>query len=428
MTRSPFICLTFLFFSIPASGSDLEFDWSGHLRTAGFLDNYSNNHFLTQTNTDQNFYNLSFDGRINASFYSGERTSFHFAYEAALTGGETRKAISELSAGQGDRDQSLLVQLSIPSDAQQFFSLTKIIAEEDGYLLYHRIDRMFLAYDSQYGNLSIGRQPLTWGNGMLFNPADLINPFAPSDIIRDYKIGSDMILFQRGADLITDFQLVAVPRRDLQSDTVEFSESTLGMKIRLSHEQKDFDLYVLKNYEDPVLGTGFVTYLGDGVLRSDLTWTYLDDDPDRDSFFSGVINYDYSWSWGEKNWYGLLEFYYNGLGSSNALQAFENESLRKRLLRGEIFVTGNHYLDGLVQFEAHPLVNIFTTIIYNLDDNSFLLQPRLTWDFNSSWQLLVGCNIAVGSLNTEFGELELPEKNSSAGQANQAYLLVTAYF
>ena len=263
---------------------------------------------------------------------------------------------------------------------------------------------------------------------MLFNPADLINPFAPSNIIRDYKIGSDMILFQTAGELITDFQLVGVARKD--QDTGEFAsaESTAGMKVRFSFSQRDLDLYLLKNYQDPVAGAGFTTYLGGGVFRSDLTWTYLEDDPDMDSFFSGVMNFDYSWIWLGKNWYGFIEYYYNGLGSSPVAEALTNEALVERLARGEIFVTGRNYLDGMLQCELHPLINIFATVIYNLDDRSILLQPRISWDFSESAQLLAGLNISLGSSGSEFGDRPDQQTGADTSNADQAYLLVTWYF
>jgi len=151
-----------------------------------------------------------------------------------LSGGQTRDTITGLISGHDDPEKTVFYQWATPSDDQQLLSLTKIIKEEDAYLFYHRIDRLFVAYDSYLGNISIGRQPVTWGNGLLFNPADLINPFAPSDVIRDYKIGSDMILYQHGFDLLSDLQLVMVPRRETEDNDLSYEESTLGLKFRLS--------------------------------------------------------------------------------------------------------------------------------------------------------------------------------------------------
>ena len=407
--------------------TEQDWQWSGHLRGSGVLDYYDENNFLALNRGEQLFLNGAADGRLNLNFFLGEFTSFNIDYEIVASGGQTRETLNEVAEQNPGIFDSALYQSTIPDDDNQFFSLTRIISEGDDHIVYHRLDRLFLTHEGRFGYLSIGRQALTWGNGLLFNPADLINPFAPSDIIRDYKIGSDMILYQNGFDLISELQLVIVPRTN-EEDDLDYDQSTYGLKTRLSSENGDLDIYVMKNYDDPVLGGGFSTYLGGGVLRSDLTWTYLDEDSETQSFFSGVINYDRSWTWSGKNWYGFIEFYYNGLGEADPLDALQNESLTERLSRGEIFVTGNYYLDALLQYEAHPLVNLLVTVIYNLEDNSFLLQPRLNWEVSQSLELLLGVNVSEGSAGSEFGELINPEDGTGFGNPSQAYLIATYFF
>jgi len=421
------VCLLFSISQTPLSAEEVDLDWSGHLRANASFEHYFEDHLLAEIRGEQLFLNGGLDGRLNGSLYWGDRTSFNIAYEMVASGGQTRETINELAVFYPDFSETSLYQSGAPSDDNQLFSLTKVVSEGDDYILYHRLDRIFLAYNSTIGNFSIGRQPLTWGNGLLFNPADLINPFAPSDIIRDYKIGSDMVLYQYGFELMSDLQLVIVPRNNEENE-LSSDQSTFGVKMRLSADPGDLDVYVMKNYEDPVLGAGVVTYLGAGVLRSDLTWTYLEEENDKQSFFSAVLNYDYSWTWSDHNCYGFLEFYYNGLGVSDPLDALQNDALRERLERGEIFVTGRYYVDALLQYEAHPLVNIFSTLIYNLEDQSFLFQPRLNWNVSQSTELLLGINIPLGSDGSEFGDLRNPADGSGLGTPTQAYLVVTYYF
>ena len=102
--------------------------------------------------------------------------------------------------------------------------------------------------------------------------------------------------------------------------------------------------------------------------------------------------------------------------------------MRERIERGEIFVTGNYYVDAMLHYEAHPLINLFASLIYNLEDHSFLLQPRLNWELSQSAELLLGVNIPVGSEGSEFGEFRNPEDGAGVGQPTQAYLVVTFFF
>ena len=409
------------------AAAEAEILWSGHLRGTGFVDYYHGDHFLAEFQGNRSFINGALDGRLNSRFHLTELTSFSVSYEAVARAGQTLQTLNDIAKLDPEFVNTALYQRGVPTDDNQLFSLTKVISEGDDYLVYHRLDRLFLAHDGSLGNFSLGRQALTWGNGLLFNPADLVNPFAPSDIIRDYKIGSDMLLYQNGFDNLSDVQLVVVPRTG-ENDELDFDQSTYGLKTKFSCDYGDLDVYLMKNYEDPVVGAGFSTYLGDGVVRSDITWTDLRDDSEKGSFFSGVLNYDRSWTWSDRNWYGFIELYYNGLGEANPLEALQSQALVDRLARGEIFVTGRYYVDILLQYEAHPLVNLIATVIYNLEDNSFLFQPRMDWEISQSIDLLLGVNVAWGPEDSEFGELTDPQLGSGIGRPSQAYLVATFFF
>ena len=37
---------------------------------------------------------------------------------------------------------------------------------------------------------------MSWGNGLVFQPMDLFNPFTPTAVDRDYKPGNDLLLVE----------------------------------------------------------------------------------------------------------------------------------------------------------------------------------------------------------------------------------------
>ena len=404
-------------------GADIR--TNGHFRGQTTFLGFSGDDSISARKNDRFFIDGSGDLRFNASLFINDTVSFDFAYEAAITGGQRRKAVSEVLPGMAG---SAFAASGPPSDEQQLFSLTKVLSEEDEYLAYHRIDRLSVTIDTDSGTVKAGRQALTWGNGMVFNPVDVINPFAPADVIRDYKTGSDMLLYQHGAGFITDLQFVYVPRRGRESGDVEWFESTLGSKLRASFHEIDADLYGVKNYQDYIAGAGVVGYLYDAAYRLDITATFLEGDTDTDSYLSAVANIDYSWVWDDQNWYGMIELYYNGLGSKDVSLPLKSEPLVERIQRGELFVAGRWYLDAMLQYEAHPLVNLFFSFIGNLDDYSLLLQPRVTWDMTQSSQLLAGLNIPVGNRGDEFRSLVDRETGMTIERGLQFYAVASWYF
>ena len=365
------------------------------------------------------------DLRLNSAFFLTDHISLELAYEAAGVGEQSRKAISRLAP---DSSYAQLFRESAPSDDYQLFDLTGVSSADEEYIAYHRIDRLFLALDSDYGTVKAGRQALTWGNGQVFNPADLVNPFSPADIIRDYKVGTDMLLYQTGGERVSDFQLVYVPRRNPEDGTLDGAQSTYGGKVRISQNELDIDLLLLRSYEDAIIGTGLTGFFGDALYRTDWTLTFPGDDPNRSQYLSIVANLDYSWVLQDKNWYGFVELYYNGLGADSLAEVMQDEALITRILRGELFVTGKYYFDAMVQYEAHPLINCFVSVIVNLKDHSFLLQPRIVWEMTESFQLLTGINLPAGGGGDEFGEGKDLETGLATGRAVQGYALITWFF
>ncbi len=418
-------CSCWLLLGGSFSAFALEYESSGHIRGQTTLSRYREDHILSEMADQQLFLDGSIDLRLNGAFFFTDHASLELAYEAVGAGGQTREAMMKLPP---DSSYGQLFMDSAPSDDSQLFDLTGVSSTDEEYIAYHRIDRLFVTLDSDYGTAKIGRQALTWGNGQVFNPADLVNPFAPADIIRDYKVGTDMLLYQTGGEKVSDFQLVYVPRRNQEDDKLDEAQSTYGGKIRISHSEMDIDLLLLRSYGDAIIGGGLTGFLGSALYRTDWTLTFLKDDPERDQYLSVVANLDYSWVFQDKNWYGFIELYYNGLGADSPGEALQDEVLVDRLLRGELFVTGKYYFDAMIQYEAHPLINCFISGIVNLKDFSFLLQPRLVWEITESAQILTGINLPVGGTGDEFGEDEDLDTGLTNGRAVQGYAVLTWFF
>jgi hypothetical protein len=139
------------------------------------------------------------EGRLKNTVSTAEgRLYLETHYEAVLLGGDTWKNQRALQGRFPDGFTEGFFLIRPVQDERQFMDLTDIIEENDDLILYHRLDRLALTLLPAWGQVRLGRQAVTWGNGFLFNPMDLFNPFSPTDIERDYKIGTDMVFSQVG--------------------------------------------------------------------------------------------------------------------------------------------------------------------------------------------------------------------------------------
>ena len=406
------------------ANQEFSMEWGGHLRGRGSVLWPADESVLRAVQASPH-YNGSGECRLKNTMFFGDWAYFETHYEAVLSGGDTRRA------------EKLLAQLfprrftgpvGPPDDSLRVMDLTDIIDEDDDYVLYHRLDRFALTYRPAWGTVRVGRQVLTWGNGLLFNPMDLFNPFAPTDVERDYKVGDDMATAQFRINGVGDFQCLHVPRRDPMDEDLAWNESSLAGKWHFAFGTTEFDVMGARHYRDYVTGIGSTGFLGDAAWRLDATWTFLNEEGTDNDFLSLVANIDYSWVWWGKNLYGLMELYYNGLGSDEYAKALADPDIAERLERGEIFTLGRAYLAGAVQMEIHPLFYAYLTVINNLEDPSGIFQPRVIWDIAQDVQMTLGGNIFYGKTGTEYGGYRLPGTNLLNKPSNSGYVWLTYFF
>jgi len=377
--------------------------------------------------------NLDTDLRINNDTFLGDWGHLETQYEAILTGGKAREKRQDLREIFPDFEGSPLFFGASLKDDRRFMDLTHTIKDEDRYILVQRLDRLNFTFNSNLGSVRIGRQAITWGNGLIFNPMDLFNPFPPADIQRDYKVGDDMVLAQIALPRSADLQLLYVVRRDPDTNNVEADRNSLAGLLHFAAGTTEFDIMATRHFDDYVVGLGSSGIWGGAAWRLDTTATFLNDGKGENTknYLSGVANIDYSWIWWQKNFYGLLEYYYNGLGESDYPGALSNPDITNRLTRGELFVLGKHYLSAEFQVELHPLFKIFFTGINNMQDPSGILQPRAVWNMTQNLEMKIGANIFYGDNGdpgSEFGGFIIPGTNIHSRSPNNAYLWFNYYF
>jgi hypothetical protein len=403
---------------------DIDTHWGGRFKTTGTGSQVTDDTIFAPVGTG-NYYDGSANLRLINETFLTDAVFFEVDYELIWAGGDIVRKQNELKEIFPNLSGDVFFLGAPLDDDRRLMDLTHTIKEEDSWFLLQRLDRLYLALNRQWGSVRVGRQAVTWGNGFVFNPMDLFNPFPPTAIDRDYKVGDDMINAQFSLSQLGDVQLLYVARRNPDTDEVESDQASLAGKLHFALATTEFDLMGSKHFEDNVVGVGSTGYLGDTAWRLDGTWTFLDD---GDDYLSMVANMDYSWVWFEKNFYGFVEYYFNGLGKDDYPDALLDPDITDRLARGELFVLGRNYLSSHIQIELHPLFQVFFTAINNVEDPSGILQPYATWDITQNLQLTGGLSLSYGAKGTEFGGFTLPGTDIRSKSPDNAYLWLIYYF
>ena len=306
-------------------------------------------------------------------------------------------------------------------DERRLLDLTWEVDRGDRHRVLHRFDRLALKYRSPQWAVTIGRDAVSWGSGVVFHPMDLFNPFAPTTVDQDYKAGDDLIRIERLFDDGSDLEMLAVARHgEVEDDT-----ASVAFKYRALLGGSELDLLAARHYGGEVIGLGLRAPLGGALVRSDLIavndaqgWT-----------LSGVVNVDYSFAVAQSSVYVFAEYFLNGFGVARLPDDLDllPDDLVDRLGRGETFTLMRDYLAVGAQFRWHALVNQNITVIANLHDASKILQTALGYDVSDAARLQVGVIKAMGNQGDEFGRLGIGD-GLTVGGGSRGYVRLVYFF
>lgn len=413
--RAVIYFLLFLFTSSLSNAAGFD---GGHTKLAWLATSYPDDSVfqsvLGDNTQDQN-------GELRLKFSAGERPwNLRADYQLIARFGD--------SLGLADQAGStFFLPPAAPNDELRLMDLTHEIDASDDRIIVQRLDRFHLDYVGEKTVLRVGRQAVSWGNGLIYNPMDVFNPFDPAAVDTEYKIGDDMLYGQYLSDNGSDWQFVEVVRRDRDGDLTPEVNST-AVKFHGFGGDKEYDLLLSQHYDELLLGVGGSSSLGGAVIRADITIT----DADDGWVASLVANWSYSWVWGGRNVSAVAEYFFNGFGLKQSdytiadIQA--DGDLIKRITRGELFTLGRHYVAGSMLMEMTPLFTVTPNIFVNVDDGSALVQVVTQWSFRQDWQFLTSINAPLGPDGSEYGGLETGVENYTTASGPAVFAQLAWYF
>jgi hypothetical protein len=354
---------------------------------------------------------LLIDGGKNNFSWQGD-------YQFIVRSGDTLD-LSRLLSG------TVLTPNAIQNDDRRLMDLTHTISDNDDSVVLHRMDRLSAGYTGDKTVLRVGRQAVSWGNGLIYNPVDFFNPFDPAAVDKEYKTGDDMLYAQYLQDSGNDLQFVSVWRRDENGNTGN-DVNTNALNYHAFIGEQELDVLLAQHYEDDIFAAGGTSSWGGAIVRGDVVVTHTD----LDTYWSAVANISYSWTWKGKNMSGVFEYFHNDLGvaEKDYNKLAENPDLLARLNRGELFTLGRDYLAGAITIEMTPLINVSPNMFLNLGDGSGLAQVVAQYDFEQNWQFLLALNLPFGSSGTEFGGLDTPVKDKQLSNGPGLFAQLAFYF
>ncbi|MEO0600419.1 MAG: hypothetical protein AAF211_03230 [Myxococcota bacterium] len=311
--------------------------------------------------------------------------------------------------------------------APEFVDLTWQPDLGPGLTMRGRTDRLSAKYSTSGLDVTLGRQPVTFGSGLVFTPMDIVNPFSAAVIDTEYKPGVDSLRIDAyfgTSARITGIAAWAGPFVHSGEDLSAVDDVIYALNGTVTVGVTDLIGLVTSVQGEPVFGVGFISAIGPVGIHGDATLTLPPETAvEEDPFVRAVVGAD--WRPGP-NTTLTAEAYYQGFGSNDPDDFFAI-FLGPRFARGEVWQVGRWYASVAVAQEITPLLNLNVAVVGNLADPSMLLTSGLGWSIADDATLSAGIYAGIGP-SPDFSGL-VPQLRSEFGTyPPSGFLSVRTYF
>lgn len=335
--------------SVGISDTSTSSNFSGYLKSFAVIQDEINSDFLNLDTT----YQLQNSVRLMWEKFAGN-TVWQVHYEISPVLISRQQPITGAT-------------FAIVSDSYRLTDIENSLSDKDSKnQVYQNLDRINLQWQFERGDLTIGRQAISFGSARIINPTDIFLPFNVQTFNQEYRTGVDAIRYQSPLGDLGEFDIGVVFGDDARPEN-----SAAFLQLRGNVSGKDLQFALTRFAEQTMVGAGIQTAIGDFGFWFEIASVTGDLDYIRTS-----IGLDYAFT---ENTFAMIEYHFNGAGSDNPDDYL---SLLGTLpyQKGGVFLLGEDYLMPSFNVRLSPLWNLGFQVIYNLSDDSAFLS--ISADYN----------------------------------------------
>lgn len=294
------------------------------------------------------------------------------------------------------------------------------LAASDSASWRHEIDRASVQLHAGRADVSIGRQAVGWGRGVMFGAVDLFTPFSPLEADREWRRGVDAV---RTDIKLTDRSSVDV----VGAFGPAWDRSAVAVRVRGYAKALDLEIVGGRRARDVFGGLSTSAAVGDAEVHGEIAvfGVPAGTAPSGDTVWKGVAGASYRLPIGS----GILtfvEYHYSGFGAArpgDILTLLSSPSFTERYVRGDMQILGRHAVAVTASYEASPEWSYSAQWIGSPRDGSGVIAPGTTYTFSDRLSLLGNGYLPYG--RTPLGRVLRSEYGSASFSA---LLQLRAYF
>jgi len=333
--------------------------------------------------------------RLMSSYLSSDKGNFEVHYEVQPLYFSNNDMAAYYS---DDRLGAINGTISPATNQYRYKDLDAVLTDvgSNGVVLQN-LDRFNYQYSNQYGDLTIGRQVLSFGSSRFINPTDIFIPFAIQTLNQEFRVGIDAIRYKAdvGDFAVVDMGLVI-------GEDGKKQNSAAFLRGKNSINGNDIEAIAIILDDAWLLGVGIERAIGDfgfwfETAFMDWHQTNVDEKQYQEPFAENSLPANSTTPYTDNYWrtsigsdYALnediivmIEYHYNGAGSKNG-KDYAELATQAPYQKAGVYLYGQHYLIPALTWLASPLLSVSASAFYNVSDSSvfFTLSSETSWSDN----------------------------------------------
>ena len=265
------------------------------------------------------------------------------------------------------------------------------------------IDRLYMKFPVHKVDITLGKQRIAWGSGVIFRPTDRFNKPNPLSI-SGRKEGVNALLTRAFMGNLSVAEFVLAP-----ADTFERVNGEVNLEhLRYGKFASRFitnrfrtDMALSYQYNggsrSHILGLDMKGDLKTGY-HVETVFIHNRDHENNEDCWQSVLGLDYSFL---GKWIVFGEYFYNGCGMrKETMLPVRGFSLLEEFKY-------RHYLYSQVSYQHDVFLRGYLFLIWNMIDKSLIISPGINYSFFQNTNLHVYSQIFIGDDTDEFGPARL---------------------
>jgi len=264
---------------------------------------------------------------------------------------------------QADGDDAL--QQALESDPANFrwWDLDDTLVDDDPVRIRQNLDRAYVRAYPGFGDITLGRQPISFGLARVYSPVDVILPTGLQAQEPDYRAGVDAVRWLVPLGAVSELDLGWV----FGDDSVLFARG-YTQAGRFTWEATALTV----NQKHQVLGLGTQTAMGDWGLWQEMAVLATEQERDGDTGFRATLGLDQQIL---DEVYVVAEYHFNSLGVDGDYADISDSGWHQT---GLVSPWGRHYLSLQASKPLSPLWQASLGQAVNLSDGALLFTGALS--------------------------------------------------